>query len=337
MNKMLGVFWLTTDCNMKCVYCYEGSAKGKLYMSDKVANDSIEFLIKQCKRLNDEELNIDFHGGEPLLAYNLIVKLVEKFKERCADEGIKVKFGCTTNGTLLTEDRLKFIHKEISDFTISMDGAAHTQNYSRPLRTGKDSFGIADKWLKRTLYYFPYLRVRMTFNSNTVGDLYENIKYFSEIGVKYIVPERDFYDDKFGENELEELKKQLLQIKHYFDNSRIGVHVSLLEKFPVEKKGRCSGGVTSFHIDPKGDIYPCALSVENQEFLIGNIERGVNIEKRNLLLSYSDKENPECVGCDFIEFCEQTRCKIVNKLINGDYHRPSSIACVENSILLEIS
>lgn len=46
---MLGVFWLTTDCNMKCIYCYEGTEKSKLYMSDKIANDSIEFLIKHLR------------------------------------------------------------------------------------------------------------------------------------------------------------------------------------------------------------------------------------------------------------------------------------------------
>ena len=31
---MLGVFWLTTDCNMKCIYCYEGNEKKKMYMND---------------------------------------------------------------------------------------------------------------------------------------------------------------------------------------------------------------------------------------------------------------------------------------------------------------
>ena len=31
-NRMLGVFWLTTDCNMKCIYCYEGNEKKKMYM-----------------------------------------------------------------------------------------------------------------------------------------------------------------------------------------------------------------------------------------------------------------------------------------------------------------
>lgn len=30
-NRMLGVFWLTTDCNMKCIYCYEGNEKKKMY------------------------------------------------------------------------------------------------------------------------------------------------------------------------------------------------------------------------------------------------------------------------------------------------------------------
>lgn len=334
---MLGVFWITTDCNMKCVYCYEGAEKNKSYMNKKVADDAIEFLIKQSKKLNDTELDIDFHGGEPLLAYDIMEKLVYKLKTRCMREGINVKFGCTTNATLLTYDRLEFIHKEIADFTISMDGAENTQNYSRPFKTGGNTFKVVDKWLRRALYYYPYLRVRMTFNHSTVKDLYENIVYLAEAGVKYIVPERDFYDRKFEQNELDKLKEQLLKLKEYVNYKNTELHISLLEKFPIKKLGKCSGGITSFHIDPTGNIYPCALAVGDEEFLIGNIEQGINILKRNQILSYSEKANEECVGCAFMAYCEQTRCKIVNKLLTGDYCKPSSIACAENALLIEIN
>ena len=49
----------------------------------------------------------------------------------------------------------------------------------------------------------------MTFNHKTVGTFFENIKYLGGIGVKYIVPARDFYDCKFGEKEFTILKRQL--------------------------------------------------------------------------------------------------------------------------------
>lgn len=68
-NRMLGVFWLTTDCNMKCIYCYEGNEKKKMYMNEETIDKAIEFLMTRAKELKDKRMNIEFHGGEPLLAY----------------------------------------------------------------------------------------------------------------------------------------------------------------------------------------------------------------------------------------------------------------------------
>ena len=139
-NRMLGVFWLTTDCNMKCIYCYEGNEKKKMYMNEETIDKAIEFLMTRAKELKDKRMNIEFHGGEPLLAYKSMESIVYKLRAKCDMEEIELRFGCTTNATLLNENRLAFISKEIDDFTISMDGAKWTQNYSRPLKSGGESF-----------------------------------------------------------------------------------------------------------------------------------------------------------------------------------------------------
>lgn len=334
---MLGVFWLTTDCNMNCIYCYEGAEKKRAYMNEEIIDKAIEFLVTHAKKLGDKKMNIEFHGGEPLLAYKSMKSIVYKLREKCDMENINVKFGCTTNATLLNENRLAFISEEIDDFTISMDGAKQTQNYSRPLKCGGESFDIVEKWLKRTLEIFPNLRVRMTFNHKTVGAFFDNIKYLGEIGVKYIVPARDFYDLQFGEKEFSVLKKQLEKSKEYVVRENKEVHISLLEKFPLKKLGKCSGGIDSFHIDPEGILYPCALAVGETDFVIGNVENGIDIQNRDRLLSYSDKINESCEGCGLYDFCEQTRCKIVNRLLMGDFCSPSPIVCAENHLLLELS
>lgn len=200
-----------------------------------------------------------------------------------------------------------------------------------------ESFDIVEKWLKRTLDIFPNLRVRMTFNHKTVGTFFENIKYLGGIGVKYIVPARDFYDCKFGEKEFTILKRQLEKSKEYIASENKELHISLLEKFPFKKMGKCSGGIDSFHIDPEGVLYPCALSVGETDFAIGNVLSGIDKKNRDRLLTYSDKFNEACVGCDLYDFCEQTRCKIVNKLLTGEFCTPSPIVCAENHLLLELN
>lgn len=46
---MLGVFWLTTDCNMNCIYCYEGAEKKRAYMNEEIIDKAIEFLVTHAK------------------------------------------------------------------------------------------------------------------------------------------------------------------------------------------------------------------------------------------------------------------------------------------------
>ena len=101
--------------------------------------------------------------------------------------------------------------------------------------------------------------------------------------------------------------------------------------------GKCSGGIDSFHIDPEGVLYPCALSVGETDFAIGNVLSGIDKKNRDRLLTYSDKFNEACVGCDLYDFCEQTRYKIVNKLLTGEFCTPSPIVCAENHLLLELN
>ena len=333
---MLGIFWLTTDCNMQCIYCYEGNNKTKLYMDKECSDKAIYFLIKQMKNKNDKRLNIEFHGGEPLLAYERLVDIVGKAKKICAEEDINLRFGCTTNATLLNQERFDFISREIEDFSISMDGAEFTHNYSRCLTSGRETFDYVEKWLKKVLEIYPNLRVRMTFTHTTVHNFFENIQYFDSVGVRYVVPTRDFFDKEFGAKEFEILKEQLLLSREYIQKTDTDIHVSLLEKFPTNKMGMCSGGIDSFHIDPQGNLYPCTLSVGNEEFLIGDIFSGIDLKKRDSILHYSTKANEECIGCALYEYCEQTRCKIVNKILTGNFCTPSPIVCAENSMLLDI-
>lgn len=62
---------------------------------------------------------------------------------------------------------------------------------------------------------------------------------------------------------------------------------------------------------------------------------GFSISSLEEILSYSQKENKECRGCVFYNFCNSTRCKIINKLVTGDYNSPNSLECNMNHLLYE--
>ena len=71
------------DCNMRCQYCFasQGSFNGqKSFMSEEVGKKAIDFLIENSG--DRRNLEIDFFGGEPLMNFDVVKKIVEYGRAR---------------------------------------------------------------------------------------------------------------------------------------------------------------------------------------------------------------------------------------------------------------
>lgn len=53
---------LNLDCNLACIYCYEGDLKGKLYLTDNTAGLLVDFIRKKLSK-EKKYLLVDFYGG----------------------------------------------------------------------------------------------------------------------------------------------------------------------------------------------------------------------------------------------------------------------------------
>ena len=68
----------TSDCNLRCVYCYAKAGDEPKYMKWKIARTAIDLVIENAKRKKTKEITINFHGnGEPTLAWALIRQVRE--------------------------------------------------------------------------------------------------------------------------------------------------------------------------------------------------------------------------------------------------------------------
>ena len=84
-------FQVTEDCNLACVYCYQGH-KTKKVMSWETAKKAVDMLLSATEE-NNQYINpaispgiiIEFIGGEPFLEVELIDRIVDYFKReaRC--------------------------------------------------------------------------------------------------------------------------------------------------------------------------------------------------------------------------------------------------------------
>lgn len=321
---MLASFWTTTNCNLKCRYCYEDKSNKIKSISKDTVDKAIEFILNQ-KKINDE-LVVQIHGGEPFLEFETIKYIVNRIKDKSEQYNFNTIFLTTTNATIMNEEVLEFIVNEIPDITVSIDGCKATHDNNRITKNGIGTHDTVIKNSKSLLKYLPKLRVRMTFDTETIENLYEDVKYLIDEGFKVIVPVADLFEKRWDNKHVSILESQIEKMNDYI-NDKEGVLLSLVEANIQKDKGNCNGGVSSFHIYPDGKIYPCTLATGNDSFCIGDIYSGINIEHRDYLLSFSNNINADCDGCSIIKSCEGNRCKIINKMINDDFLSPPPMHC----------
>lgn len=129
--------WVTTKCNMRCSYCYEGNDKDSHFMDKKTADETIKFVIE---KINKSDMTIiDFHGGEPLLNFPAIKYIVDKLHNEYRD--YKFSFGITTNGTICTPEILEFLsHNFGYSLTVSLDGTKKAHEANRKLSNGRGTY-----------------------------------------------------------------------------------------------------------------------------------------------------------------------------------------------------
>lgn len=132
----------TLNCNMDCWYCYE-KHDGDLNMRDNVLAN-IKKLI--YKKLSDEQLksfHLGFFGGEPLLNFNRVGHELIDYTVNLATENEKLlSFSFVTNGYLLTEDILAYLHRlgYQTTFQITLDGSEDVHDYIRHTKKGGKTY-----------------------------------------------------------------------------------------------------------------------------------------------------------------------------------------------------
>jgi len=125
----------TNDCNFACVYCYEKGVLSGKYMTNEVQDKIVE-LVESRKGLI-ANLSVTWYGGEPLMAFDVIKNLSERFIHICKDNDIKYNATMITNGYLLTRDVLTDIKElSITSLQITIDGLPEIHNKMRPLVGG---------------------------------------------------------------------------------------------------------------------------------------------------------------------------------------------------------
>ena len=185
-------------------------------------------------------------------------------------------FGITTNGTLLSQERINFFKENNFSMLLSIDGAEETQCFNRPCRNPHlNSFKLIEKNIPALLEAYPNITFRSTIYAPTVEHLFENYLYAESLGFKSFVAIEDCrhgwtqeqlnqLDEEFQKiycYRLEQIIKGIEPIKMSRFNGWLRYTTSILEnKFNFYNGSsvmRCGLATTNGAIAYDGSIYGC--------------------------------------------------------------------------------
>ena len=104
----------------------------------EVAKKAIDFLIEKSGPRHN--LEVDFFGGEPLMNFDVVKETVAYARSIEKAHNKNFRFTITTNGLLLTDDKIDFINREMSNVVLSIDGRKEVNDRLRVRTNGSGSY-----------------------------------------------------------------------------------------------------------------------------------------------------------------------------------------------------
>ena len=142
----LHIFVISLRCEHTCSYCQVSRVtqnKEKYDMSIDHIDKGIDIMMKSP----NENLTMEFQGGEALLAFDNIKYAVEKAQELAPIYGKRINYVICTNLALITEDILLYCKENSILISASLDGPKHVHDKNRN-KPHASSYELAIKGIK---------------------------------------------------------------------------------------------------------------------------------------------------------------------------------------------
>lgn len=361
----LHLFVVTLRCDHSCRYCQVSrvTENKSLYdMSRETAERSVELMF----RSPSPALKVEFQGGESLLNFDLIRRIVERVEERNQAENRKIEFVVATNLSPLDDGMLDFLRDHRVLLSTSLDGPDYLHDANRP-RRGNNSHAVTIANLRRAREVLGHDRVSAIMTTSQAS-----LRYSREIIDEYV---RHGFDAVFlrpispygfavrtGEaaryQAVEFLEFYRQGLDHIIELNRTGTPfveiyaqillTKILTPFAtgyVDLQSPAGTGISAVVYNYDGDVYASDESrmlaeMGDRSFRLGNVHTDRYEEifggevLRNLIYQSVTEALPGCSDCALLPYCgadpvfhHRTQQDLVG-------HRPTSGFCTKNMGIL---
>jgi uncharacterized protein len=327
-------FEMASYCNFRCRHCFAP----KIYSWDKnrkmdfiTARLAIDGFVRILKKNNIKSAVITYWGGEPLLNWSTIVKIVEYTDKIIRGLSIEISHAIITNASLLNDSILDFIRKFKMSIRVSLDGLEQENDRFRIFLNGRGTFKSIIRGLDGLSKYRIPFSVEIMLNSYSFYSLEKVIDFLQE---KYkcsdFVVSPIFFQKGSPDFDCQTVEEKVERLIKLYDYSvRKGFSLGMPTLGPVKAAFQrkpdplfnCLGLYNTLYIKPSGSVYPCQ-KLDNR---IGNVRRMEEVfhneNYRHVAMRSVDKIRG-CYGCDIEGFCKGG-CAGIIKFYSGDIYDTS--------------
>jgi uncharacterized protein len=338
-NKHI-ILEVTDACNLKCKYCgygefYSGyDQRENRFLSFEKAKALLDYMTPYWNSPKNQyfnkEIRIGFYGGEPLLNFPFIEKVVQ-YAQRIPLKYNSFSFGMTTNGVLL-DKHIDYLVKNNFHTLISLDGDREGNGF-RVLHNGKPGFDAIYKNVclvrdKYPDYFEKYVNFSAVLNRlNSVEKIYDFFKSrFDKVpGISEISPFgiKDSMREAFAKvhvNMVDSFSEASTRVKCETNLSLRGERVrrlaemlyfysdntfkSLKELMPASPKPRIPTGTCiplnrKIFLNVNGKLLPCERV--SSSHVLGTVgQEGVRVDFEEIARKYNlyfKRLNDQCLRC----------------------------------------
>jgi len=271
------VLWVTTDCNLRCRYCYANGGENPEYMDWLVAKRALDLMLNYFGRFK-----VQFAGGEPLLNMDLIEQVVGYTKSW------GIRYQIQTNATLIDRGIARRIKKLGISVGVSLDGLPEVNDRLRPFADGRGSttatisglenlraegirVGLTCVLSAENVAGLPGLVELASYLGNVEGislDLLRPIGRAERVEVRPTDPALAARSVNAALRRADELALLGGRKVKFREVERIRYLLS----HGLERKYRCPFDARRYLVvDPKGRAYPCPSLTSFPQFYLGNV------------------------------------------------------------------